>query len=82
MIHVSHGKLKYLSLLSCTLRPLLMDDRVSYVSWCECLVPWRSVPLRQPLLSKSLWVSGEKEKAARNLSVHFTEGTSKRGSTH
>lgn len=32
MIHVSYGKLKYLSLLSCMLRPLLMDDRVSYVS--------------------------------------------------
>lgn len=77
--HVWCDNVKYLSLLSCMLSQLSMDDWLSFVSWCECLERWRDVSLCQPLQSKSVWVSIEKEKAARNLKVHFT---SKRGSTH
>lgn len=74
--------IEYLSLPSCMLKSLSMDDRLSYGSWYECLVSLRDAPLCQPLKSKSSWVSAEKEKATRNLSVHFTKETSRRGSTH
>lgn len=77
--HIWCDKVKYLSLLSWMLSPLSMDDWLSFVCWCECLVRWWGVSLCQPLQSKSVWISAEKEKAARNLSAHFT---SKRGSRH
>lgn len=77
--HVWCDKVKYLSLLSCMLSQLSMDDWLSFLAWCECLERWRDVSLYQPLQSKSVWISVEKEKAASNLSAHFT---STRGNTH